>query len=130
MGIGARLGLGPSTVHRVLVRVGRNRLAWTDRATGQPVRRYEHPDPGCLVHVDIKKLANIPAGGGHRVHGRQVGRRFSQADRAAGMLSAYHHPLRGYGYVHAAVDDHSRLAYVEVLGNEQAATACGFWTRA
>jgi hypothetical protein len=58
--IGARLGLAPSTIHRVLVRVGRNRLAWTDRATGQPVRRYEHPAPGCLVHLDIKKLGNIP----------------------------------------------------------------------
>ena len=58
--IAARLGLPASTVHRVLVRVGRNRLAWTDRATGLPVRRYEHPSPGSLVHVDIKKLGNIP----------------------------------------------------------------------
>jgi hypothetical protein len=95
--IGARLGLAASTVHRILVRVGRNRLAWTDRATGQPLRRYEHPSPGCLVHVDVKKLANIPAGGGHRVHGRQAGRRFSQADHASGRRSAHHHPLRGYG---------------------------------
>ena len=58
--IGARLGLAPSTVHRVLVRVGRNRLVWTDRATGLPVRRYEHPSPGGLVHIDVKKLGNIP----------------------------------------------------------------------
>jgi transposase-like protein len=128
--IGARLGLAASTVHRVLVRVGRNRLAWTDRASGVPVRRYEHPAPGCLVHVDIKKLGNIPQGGGHRIHGRQAGRRASQADRASGKLSAHDHPLRGYGYVHAAVDDHSRLAYVEIHPDEQAATACGFWTRA
>jgi transposase-like protein len=130
VGIAARLGLAASTVHRVLVRVGRNRLAWTDRATGQPVRRYEHPDPGCLIHVDIKKLGNIPQGGGHRVHGRQAGRRFSQADHSSGQTNPYRNPRRGYGYVHAAVDDHSRLAYVEVLADEQAITACGFWTRA
>jgi hypothetical protein len=127
--IGARLGLAASTVHRVLVRVGRNRLAWTDRATGLPVRRYEHPAPGCLVHVDVKKLGNIPQGGGHRVHGRQLGKRHSQADKAP-VGSHGRRPRHGYGYLHAAVDDHSRLAYVEVHPDEQAATACGFWARA
>jgi transposase-like protein len=129
-GIAARLGLAASTVHRVLVRVGRNRLAWTDRATGQPVRRYEHPHPGALVHVDVKKLGNIPAGGGHRVHGRQLGGRNSQADRSSGKVNAYRNPVRGYGFVHAAVDDHSRLAYVEIHPDEQVVTACGFWARA
>jgi transposase-like protein len=128
--IGVRLGLAASTVHRVLVRVGRNRLAWTDRATGRPVRRYEHPGPGCLVHVDVKKLGNIPQGGGHRVHGRQLGKHRSQADKAPGRCNPSRQPLHGYGYLHAAVDDHSRLAYVEVHPDEQAATACGFWTRA
>ncbi len=107
--IGARLGLAASTVHRVLVRVGRNRLAWTDRATGLPVRRYEHPAPGCLIHVDVKKLGNIPQGGGHRVHGRQLGKHHSQADKAP-QRSHSRHPRHGYGYLHAAVDDHSRLA--------------------
>jgi hypothetical protein len=111
--IGARLGLAASTVHRVLVRVGRNRLAWTDRATGLPVRRYEHPAPGCLVHVDIKKLGNISQGGGHRVHGRQLGKHHSQADKAP-VRAHSRHPRHGYGYLHAAVEDHSRLAYVEV----------------
>ena len=111
--IGARLGLAPSTVHRVLVRVGRNRLVWTDRATGLPVRRYEHPSPGGLVHIDVKKLGNIPQGGGHRVHGRQLGKHHSQADKAP-MRTHSRHPRHGYGYLHAAVDDHSRLAYVEV----------------
>ena len=106
--IGARLGVAASTVHRVLVRVGRNRLAWTDRATGLPVRRYEHPAPGCLVHVDVKKLGNIPQGGGHRVHGRQLAKRHSQADKELPRTTS--HPRHGYGYVHAAVDDHSRLA--------------------
>jgi transposase-like protein len=126
--IGARLGLAASTVHRVLVCVGRNRLAWTDRATGQPVRRYEHPHPGSLIHIDVKKLGNIPAGGGHRVHGRQLGKRHSQADKAP-VRRHSRHPRNGYGYLHAAVDDHSRLAYVEVHPDEQAATACGFWAR-
>jgi transposase InsO family protein len=128
--IGARLGLAASTVHRVLVRVGRNRLASCDRATGQPVRRYEHPSPGCLVHLDVKKLGNIPQGGGHRVHGRQLGKRHSQADKAPGRRPHGRHPRHGYGYLHAAVDDHSRLAYAEVHPDEQARTACGFWTRA
>ena len=63
--IAALVGVAPSTVHRVLTRCGLQRLAWLDRATGTPVR-YEYPDPGGLVHVDVKKLGNIPAGGGWR----------------------------------------------------------------
>ena len=60
--IAARLGLPASTVHRVLVRHRMNRLAWLDRPTGRPIRRYEHPRPGDLVHLDVKKLGRIPAG--------------------------------------------------------------------
>jgi leucine-zipper of insertion element IS481 len=104
--IAARLGLPASTVHRVLVRHRMNRLGWLDRPTGRPIRRYEHPHPGDLVHLDVKKLGRIPAGGGHRVHGRATGTVNRRADRSSG----------GYDYLHAAVDDHSRLAYVEVLG--------------
>ena len=63
------LGLNPSTVHRVLRRYGLARLAHLDRATGRAVRRYERAAPGELVHVDIKKLGNIPDGGGHKVLG-------------------------------------------------------------
>ncbi len=69
------LRLVPSTVHRVLTRFGLARLTHVDRATAQPVRRYERARPGELVHVDIKKLGNIPDGGGHRVTGRQAGQR-------------------------------------------------------
>jgi transposase len=130
VGIAARLHMAASTVHRVLVRLGLNRLAWTDRATGMVVRRYEHPTPGSLVHVDVKKLGNIPAGGGHRVLGRAAGERNSHADRSTGKLNAWYNPIRGYAYVHAAVDDHSRLAYLEIHPDELATTACGFWTRA
>ena len=73
--IGYLLRLNPSTVHRVLTRYGLARLRHLDRATGEPIRRYEHPAPGDLVHVDIKKLGTIPDGGGHRAHGRAVGGR-------------------------------------------------------
>ena len=71
--IAARLGVPASTVHQVLVRHQMNRLGWLDRPTGRPIRRYEHPRPGDLVHLDIKKLGRIPAGGGHRIDGRAAG---------------------------------------------------------
>jgi transposase InsO family protein len=129
VGIAVKLGMAASTVHRVLVRLRLNRLAWMDRSTGAVVRRYEHPAPGSLVHVDVKKLGNIPAGGGHRVVGRTAGKRHRRADPTVRRSPRYD-PLLGYGYVHAAVDDHSRLAYVEIHADELAATACGFWTRA
>ncbi len=103
------LGLVPATVHRVLTRFGLARLAHLDRATAQPIRRYERATPGELVHVDIKKLGNIPDGGGHKVLGRQAGR------KTRGNA--------GYSYLHTAVDDHSRLAYVEICADEKAATA-------
>ncbi|WP_411760956.1 IS481 family transposase [Streptomyces tunisiensis] len=110
------LHLVPSTVHRVLTRFGLARLTHLDRATGRVIRRYERDRPGELVHVDIKKLGNIPDGGGHKVLGRQAGRR-----TRAGT---------GYSYLHTAVDDHSRLAYSEIHTDEKKETATGFWTRA
>ncbi|MFB7740921.1 IS481 family transposase [Streptomyces sp. NPDC056132] len=110
------LGLNPSTVHRVLTRYRIARLSHLDRATGRVIRRYEHAAPGDLIHVDIKKLGNIPNGGGHQVLGRQAGRK----NRIGG----------GYSYLHNAVDDHSRLAYSEILADEKKETASAFWTRA
>ncbi|WP_374774525.1 IS481 family transposase [Streptomyces sp. NBC_01310] len=110
------LGLVPSTVHRVLTRFGLARLSHLDRATGRVIRRYERHKPGELVHVDIKKLGNIPDGGGHRALGRQAGRKTRSGT--------------GYSYIHTAVDDHSRLAYSEILADEKKETAAGFWTRA
>jgi hypothetical protein len=112
--IAPRVGLAASTVHAILVRCRISRLAYLDRASGQPVRRYEHAHPGSLVHVDVKKLGNIPAGGGHRFLGRATGGRNSQADRSSGRRSRHHNPLIGHGFIHAAVDDHSRLAYAEI----------------
>ncbi len=113
------LGLAPSTVHRILTRHGMPRLAWLDRPTGMPVR-YERGQPGELVHVNIEKLGRLRAGGGWRVHGRDsaAGRR-SHAALARGERV-------GLEFVHTAVDDHSRLAYSEVLPDEQAATAVAF----
>lgn len=68
--IADKVGLAPSTVHKVLVRCRLNRLTHLDRATGEPIRRYERDHPGSLIHVDVKKLGNIPDGGGWRYLGR------------------------------------------------------------
>jgi hypothetical protein len=86
--IASQVGLAPSTVHAVLVRCRISRLAQLDRASGQPIRRYEHPHPGALVHIDVKKLGNIPAGGGHRFLGRAAGGRNRQADRSSARPAA------------------------------------------
>jgi transposase InsO family protein len=129
--IGFRLGLAPSTVHAVLARYGCPPLAHLDRATGVPVRRYERDRPGELVHVDVKKLGNIPDGGGWRAHGRQAGNRNHQAHRdPAGGRTSYYSPVLGYGYLHTALDDHSRLAYTEILPDERKDTAAAFLARA
>ena len=79
--IADRVGLAPSTVHRILVSCRVNRLWHVDRATGEPIRRYEAERPGELVHIDIKKLGNIPDGGGWRVLGKQQGIANSHAHR-------------------------------------------------
>ena len=119
--IGYRLGVAPSTVHRVLVRLGLNRLSWMDRPTGRVIRRYERARPGELVHVDIKKLGKIPDGGGWKVLGRTEGKKNNN-----GMGSS----RVGYGFIHSAVDDHSRLAYSEILADETKESAAAFWDRA
>jgi len=130
--IAGRLGMPASTVHAVLVREGLNRLDRVDRATGEPVRRYEHQAPGDLVHVDVKKFGLIPAGGGWKVHGRSAmaGRRRLRGHRRPAGWTRTGLGKVGYAYVHSAVDDHSRLAYSEVHDDETATTAVGFWERA
>jgi transposase InsO family protein len=124
--IGAELGVPARTVSRVLVRHGQPRLCTLDPMTGALIRsskqtavRYERSRPGELVHMDVKKLGRIPDGGGWRAHGR-AGSRTSH-DRATKV---------GYDYVHSLVDDHSRLAYSEVLPDEKGSTCAGFLTRA
>jgi len=128
--IGYLLGIHPSTVHRVLTRYGLAKLRWLDRPTGRAIRRIESIRPGDLVHVDVKKLGKIPAGGGWRMLGRTVGNRNAQADKSSGLSSKNHHPLRGHHFLHTALDGHSRLAYSEILTDERKDTAAAFWTRA
>ena len=129
--IAAQVGLAPSTVHRILVSGGINRLAHLDRASGEPVRRYEMTRPGEIVHVDVKKLGNIPDGGGWRYLGRYQGERNKQAHRDPARPRKVHgRPNLGYCYVHSAIDGYSRLAYSEALDDETAATALAFWVRA
>src|SRR3954452_14378372 len=90
------LKLNPATVHRVLTRYRLARLTHLDRATGRPVRRYEHDAPGDLVHVDIKKLGNIPDGGGWRIHGKAVGNRNKQHTLTGARKAGK--PVIGYSY--------------------------------
>ncbi|WP_203888328.1 IS481 family transposase, partial [Planotetraspora kaengkrachanensis] len=125
--IADRLGLASSTVHRILVRYRMPPLAHLDRATATRIRRYERQRPGELVHVDIKKLGNIPDGGGWRVVGRTQGYKNKQATTD---LRRSCKPVIGYGYLHTALDDHSRLAYTEILTDERKETASAFLTRA
>jgi transposase InsO family protein len=117
--IGYRLGVPSSTVWKVLARHGLNRLAWFDRPTGGRVRRYERETPGELIHVDTKQIARIPDGGGWRVRGRPYGNTNESRRRS-----------QGYEHIHAAVDDHSRLAYVETLPDIKGETCADFWKRA
>ena len=125
--IADRLGMHSSTVYAVLVRCRLNRLAHLDRATGEPIRRYEHERPGDLIHVDVKKLGNVPDGGGWRYLGKQQGDRNRSATvaRTGAPRSRWRGPLLGTAFVHTVIDDHSRVAYAEIHDDETAATAVG-----
>jgi transposase len=109
-----RLGLARSTVYGVLRRHGLSRLDCLDR-TSRAIIRYCRATPGELLHLDTKKLARIPAGGGHRKRGR------SSLTKTHGA---------GYEYLHVAIDDCTRVAYVEILPDERGETAAGFLARA
>jgi transposase InsO family protein len=128
--IGGRLGVAPSTVHAVLVRCRINRLTYVDRVTGEAIRRYEHPYPGAMIHVDVTKFGNIPDGGGWRFVGPQQGKKNKWATAKRTGLTEKRHPNIGTGFWHTVVDDHSRLAYVEVHDDEKAKTAVGVLERA
>ena len=127
--IGAKLGMPASTVHAVLVRCRLNRLRYVDVKSGEPARRYEHEAPGALIHVDVKKLGNIPDGGGWRYVGRFQGDRNRAATRGK-PRSKWRGPLLGTAFVHTVIDDHSRVAYAEIHNDETAATAVGVLQRA
>jgi transposase InsO family protein len=110
--LAGRLGIAPSTVHAVLARHGLSRLARLDRVTGTPIR-YERDRPGELVHIDVKKLGRVPDGGGWRVLGR-------------GNDGHGGHSRVGYDYLHVAIDDHSRVAFVEAHRDERGPTCAAF----
>ncbi len=119
-------GVPARTISRILVRHQVPYLRACDPMTGEPIRaskttavRYECARPGELVHVDVKKLGKIPDGGGWRAPGRMMGR-----------TSAQKRARSGYDFVHSMVDDHSRLAYWEVLPDEKGATCGAFILRA
>jgi transposase InsO family protein len=125
--IGAELAVPPRTVSRVLARHRAPRLADLDSITGELLRatkatkaRYERDRPGELVHMDVKKLGRIPDGGGWRAAGQTTLNHRSRATKTR----------VGYDYVHSLVDDHSRLAYSEVLPDEKGSTCAAFLARA
>lgn len=107
--LGPLLGHPRSTVYGVLRRHGHSRLAHADRLTGTPVR-YVRERPGELVHVDVKRLGRVPAGGGHRMLGD----------------GARHRDPVGYDYLHVAIDDATRVAYVAVRPDEQTDSTVSF----
>lgn len=124
--LGPELGVAPRTVSRILRRHDLPRLAVCDPMTGEVIRaskttavRYERSRPGELVHMDVKKIGRIPDGGGWRAHGRSIGRTAVQKKARI-----------GFDYVHSIVDDHSRLAYSEILPDEKAPTCTAFLARA
>jgi transposase InsO family protein len=129
--LAGRLGMPASTVHAVLVRCRLNRLSHVDVKTGEPARRYEHEKPGALIHVDVKKLGNIPDGGGWRFVGRSQGMRNRSATALrSGRRGIAGDMITGHAFVHTVIDDHSRVAYAEIHDDEKAATAIGVLQRA
>jgi hypothetical protein len=127
--IAGRLEMPASTVHAVLTRCRLNRLTHIDVRTGEPARRYEHEKPGALIHVDVKKLGNIPDGGGWRFVGRQQGRQ-NRRNTPGLERSKHRHELMKHAFVHTVIDDHSRVAYAEIHDDETARTAIGVLQRA
>jgi transposase InsO family protein len=129
LAIASRLSMPASTVHAVLVRCRLNRLSHIDIRTGEPIRRYEHDHPGALIHVDVKKLGNIPDGGGWRFVGRAQGGKNRRATVGV-RRSRSHDPNLGHAFVHTVIDDHSRVAYAEIHDNETTDTAVEVLRRA
>ena len=127
--IAGKLGMAASTVYAVLVRCRLHRLWHVDKRTGEVIRRYEHDHPGSLVHVDVKKLGNIPDGGGWRYVGRQQGNR-NRAATPGKPRNKQRNPKMGTAFVHTVLDDHSRVAYAEIHDDERKETAVAVLKRA
>src|SRR4051794_16004027 len=126
--LAAETGVAPSTAGVVLRRCGLSRLSRLERREHQ-IWRYEHAAPRDLLHADVKKLGNIPAGGGWRFLGRQAGQHNRTLDGGRDR-SRHHEPLMRHGFIHVVLDDHSRLAYAEIHDDETGATATAVLRRA
>jgi transposase InsO family protein len=126
--LAAETGVAPSTAGAVLRRCRISRLSRLDRID-PPAVRYEHPAPGDLLHADVKKLGNIPAGGGWRFLGQAQGKANRHADGGRAR-SRYYQPLMRHGFIHVVLDDHSRLAYAEIHDDETGPTAAAVLRRA
>lgn len=123
-----RTGVSPSTASRLIARAGLPALHELDPVTGIQIRasrrtrvRYEREAPGDLVHIDVKKLGRIPDGGGWRIDGPATINHNKGRARSRRL---------GFDYLHVAVDDHSRLAFVRVLPDEKGPTCAGFLAEA
>jgi transposase InsO family protein len=116
------LSMPDQTVSGILTRIGMGRLG---RLGLEPGRRYERSRPGELVHVDVKKLGRIECGAGKRITGGGNHYTGTYTDRDGKRRGK-----AGWEYVHIAIDDATRLAYVEVLSDEKAKTAVAFFRRA
>ncbi|HWE33227.1 MAG TPA: IS481 family transposase [Solirubrobacteraceae bacterium] len=118
------LGMALSTVSGILTRIGMGKLG---RLGLEPAQRYERERPGELIHIDVKKLGRIEGGVGKR-----FGTGFRKGNWAATKTDAagVRRQLRGWEYVHVAIDDCTRLAYAEVLADERASTVIAFLKRA
>jgi len=117
------LGMALSTVSGILTRTGMGKLG---RLGLEPARRYERQRPGELIHIDVKKLGRIQGGAGKRVRGGT----HSHYNRTFTDREGVRRNTVGWEYVHIAIDDYSRLAYVEVLADEKAPTVVAFLRRA
>ena len=121
--IAEALSMAETTVSGILKRIGMGRRG---RIGLEPERRYERARPGELVHVDVKKLGRIEGGAGKRVRGGSHSHyNPTVTDRAGKRRNTV-----GWEFVHVAIDDATRLAYVEVLADERAVTAVAFFRRA
>jgi transposase InsO family protein len=115
------LQMADSTVSGILTRIGMGKLG---RLGLEPAQRYERERPGELIHIDVKKLGRIQGGAGHRIAGRP------RRNPRKRDLNGVDRSQVGWEYAHVAIDDATRLAYVEVLADEKAITAIGFLRRA
>lgn len=113
----------------MLKRCRLNRLSYLDRAISEVVRRYEHDQPGDLLHVDVTKFGKIPDGGGCRFVGRAQGF-LNRAKTEGKPPERSRQSALGYCFVHTVVDDHSQLVYAEIHDDEKAVTAAGVLRRA